>query len=198
MKNRKRKPNRLARLTRAIKLNFLKLLRAPGGAHKVSTGFAIGFGLELIVISTASLIYLVFYPIVRLSGGSMPAAIVGNVVGKLTFLPIILMPLAKQIGSWILPAHSMGQGPVHESAWMELFRGNWSAVSELLLGGLDILTGMSVFGLILGFISYFIVKFFYVRALHRRHERRVEKRRQAANASGAATAPVLIRKTSQS
>ncbi|PZT56629.1 DUF2062 domain-containing protein [Paenibacillus silvae] len=198
MKNRKRKPNRLARLTRAMKLNFLKLLRAPGGAHKVSTGFAIGFGLELIVISTASLIYLVFYPIVRLSGGSMPAAIVGNVVGKLTFLPIVLMPLAKQIGSWILPAHSMGQGPVHESAWLELFRGNWSAVSELLLGGLDILTGMSVFGLILGIISYFVVKFFYVRALHRRHERRVEKRRQAANASGAATAPVLIRKTSQS
>ncbi|WP_427051727.1 DUF2062 domain-containing protein [Paenibacillus sp. TC-CSREp1] len=198
MKNRKRKSNRLARLTRAMKLNFLKLLRAPGGAHKVSTGFAIGFGLELIVISTASLIYLVFYPIVRLSGGSMPAAIVGNVVGKLTFLPIVLMPLAKQIGSWILPAHSMGQGPVHESAWLELFRGNWSAVSELLLGGLDILTGMSVFGLILGFISYFVVKFFYVRALHRRHERRVEKRRQAANASGAATAPVLIRKTSQS
>ncbi|WP_342555688.1 DUF2062 domain-containing protein [Paenibacillus sp. FSL R7-0652] len=198
MKNQKRKPNRMARLTRAIKLNFLKLLRAPGGAHKVSTGFAIGFGLELIVISTASLIYLVFYPIVRLSGGSMPAAIVGNVVGKLTFLPIILMPLAKQIGSWMLPSHSMGQGPMHESAWMELFHGNWSAVSELLLGGLDILAGMSVLGLILGFISYFVVKFFYVRALYRRHERRLEKRRQAANASSAGTAPVLIRKTSQS
>ncbi|KAA8787010.1 DUF2062 domain-containing protein [Paenibacillus polysaccharolyticus] len=198
MKNQKRKPNRMARLTRAMKLNFLKLLRAPGGAHKVSTGFAIGFGLELIVISTASLIYLVFYPIVRLSGGSMPAAIVGNVVGKLTFLPIILMPLAKQIGSWILPAHSMGQGPMHESAWRELFHGNWSAVSELLLGGLDILAGMSVLGLILGFVSYFVVKYFYVRALHRRHERRLEKRRQAANASGLSTASVLIRKTSQS
>lgn len=110
MKNQKRKPNRMARLTRAIKLNFLKLLRAPGGAHKVSTGFAIGFGLELIVISTASLIYLVFYPIVRLSGGSMPAAIVGNVVGKLTFLPIILMPLAKQIGSWIFAFPQYGSG----------------------------------------------------------------------------------------
>lgn len=196
MNSQKSKANRFARLTRALKLNFLKLLRAPGGAHKVSTGFAIGFGLELIVISTASLIYLVFYPIVRLSGGSLPAAIVGNVIGKLTFLPILLMPLAKQIGSWILPAHSMGQGPVHESAFMELFRGNWSALSELLLGGLDILAGMSVFGVILGFISYFVVKFFYVRALRRRHERRLEKRRLAALSPGAA--PVLIRKTSQS
>ncbi|WP_440119031.1 DUF2062 domain-containing protein [Paenibacillus sp. QZ-Y1] len=192
----KRKTNRFARLTRALKLNFLKLLRAPGGAHKVSTGFAIGFGLELIVISTASLIYLLFYPIVRLSGGSMPAAIVGNVMGKLTFLPIILMPLAKQIGSWMLPAHSMGQGPVHESAFMELFRGNWSAVSELLLGGLDILAGMSVLGVILGVISYFIVKFFYVRALKRRYERRLEKRRQAA--MSLTPAAMLIRKTSQS
>lgn len=196
MNSQKSKANRFARLTRALKLNFLKLLRAPGGAHKVSTGFAIGFGLELIVISTASLIYLVFYPIVRLSGGSLPAAIVGNVIGKLTFLPILLMPLAKQIGSWILPAHSMGQGPVHESALMELFRGNWSALSELLLGGLDILAGMSVFGVILGSISYFVVKFFYVRALRRRHERRLEKRRQAAMSPG--PAPVLIRKTSQS
>ncbi|MCG7382378.1 DUF2062 domain-containing protein [Paenibacillus sp. ACRRY] len=196
MNSQKSKANRFARLTRALKLNFLKLLRAPGGAHKVSTGFAIGFGLELIVISTASLIYLVFYPIVRLSGGSLPAAIVGNVIGKLTFLPILLMPLAKQIGSWILPAHSMGQGPVHESAFMELFRGNWSALSELLLGGLDILAGMSVFGVILGSISYFVVKFFYVRALRRRHERRLEKRRLAAMSPG--PAPVLIRKTSQS
>ncbi|HBU81677.1 DUF2062 domain-containing protein [Paenibacillus sp. UMB7766-LJ446] len=192
----KSKNSRFARLTRALKLNFLKLLRAPGGAHKVSTGFALGFGLELIVISTASLVYLVFYPIVRLSGGSLPAAIVGNVVGKLTFLPIILMPLAKQIGSWILPAHSMGQGPVHESAFMELFRGNWSALSELLLGGLDILAGMSVFGVILGVISYFVVKFFYVRALKRRFERRLEKRKQAAMSPTPAS--VLIRKTSQS
>ncbi|WP_145318353.1 DUF2062 domain-containing protein [Paenibacillus xylanexedens] len=196
MNTQKRKINRWVRLTRAMKLNFLKLLRAPGGAHKVSTGFAIGFGLELIVISTASLIYLIFYPIVRLSGGSMPAAIVGNVIGKLTFLPIILMPLAKQIGSWILPAHSMGQGLVHESAFMELFRGNWSAVSELLLGGLDILAGMSVFGIILGVISYFIVKFFYVRALNQRYERRLEKHRQADMAS--ISPPVLIRKPSQS
>lgn len=117
-------------------------------------------------------------------------------IGKLTFLPIILMPLAKQIGSWILPAHSMGHGPVHESAFMELFRGNWSAVSELLLGGLDILAGMSVFGVILGVISYFVVKFFYVRALNRRYERRLEKRRQADIAS--VSPPVLIRKPSQS
>ncbi|MFS0856657.1 DUF2062 domain-containing protein [Paenibacillus taichungensis] len=192
----KSKNSRFARLTRALKLNFLKLLRAPGGAHKVSTGFALGFGLELIVISTASLVYLVFYPIVRLSGGSLPAAIVGNVVGKLTFLPIILMPLAKQIGSWILPSHSMGQGLVHESAFMELFRGNWSALSELLLGGLDILAGMSVFGVILGVISYFVVKFFYVRALNRRFERRLEKRKKEAMSPTSAS--VLIRKTSQS
>ncbi|MDQ0170155.1 DUF2062 domain-containing protein [Paenibacillus tundrae] len=195
MSNQKNKNTRFARLHRAMKLNFLKLLRAPGGAHKVSTGFAIGFGLELIVISTASLIYLVFYPIVRLSGGSLPAAIVGNVVGKLTFLPIILMPLAKQIGSWILPAHRMGNGIVHESAWMELFRGNWSALSELLLGGLDILAGMSIFGATLGLISYFVVKFFYVRALKRRYERRLEKRHQAASSPSTA---MLIRKPSQS
>ncbi|CAH1211841.1 DUF2062 domain-containing protein [Paenibacillus sp. JJ-223] len=196
MNTQKRKSTRLARLGRALKLNFVKLLRAPGGAHKVSIGFALGFGLELIVISTASLIYLAFYPIVRLSGGSLPAAIVGNVIGKLTFLPILLMPLAKQIGSWILPAHGMGQGALHENAFMELFRGNWFALKELLLGGLDILAGMSVFGVLLGFVSYFVVKILYVRALRRRHERRLEKRRQAA--ASHTPASLLIRKQPQS
>lgn len=34
MNTQKRKTNRWVRLTRAMKLNFLKLLRAPGGAIK--------------------------------------------------------------------------------------------------------------------------------------------------------------------
>src|SRR6478672_4923834 len=103
MSIKQRKFNFFQRLGRAFKLNFLKLLRSPGGAKKVSLGFAIGFGLEMLVISTASLIYILFVPIVKLAKGSLPASIIGNVIGKLSFLPVILLPIAKQIGNIIFP-----------------------------------------------------------------------------------------------
>lgn len=171
----KKKYNMFQNIWRAIRLNFIKLLRAPGGVKKISLGFAIGFGLEMIVISTASLVYLVFYPIVRLSGGSLPAAIVGNVVGKLTFLPIVLMPFAKQVGAWIYPSHypvHVRGGRLHEHSFMELFHGNWSVFRDLLHGGLHILIGMSIFGVVLGIISYFVIQVLYNRSLHKRLEKR--------------------------
>ncbi len=98
-KQSKKKYNVFQNIWRAIRLNFIKLLRAPGGVKKISLGFAIGFALEMIVISTASLVYLVFYPVVRLSGGSLPAAIVGNVVGKLTFFADCADAVRQAIGS---------------------------------------------------------------------------------------------------
>src|SRR3954471_17905961 len=90
------------RVARVFKLNFIKLFRSPGGAKKVSLGFAIGFGLEMLVISSASLIYILFVPIVRLAKGSLPASIIGNVIGKLTLLPVILLPFARKLGKLIL------------------------------------------------------------------------------------------------
>ncbi len=96
MSIKQKKYNLFQRIGRAFKLNFIKLLRSPGGAKKVSLGFALGFGLEMLVISTASLIYILFVPIVRLAKGSLPASIIGNVIGKLTLLPVILLPFAKK------------------------------------------------------------------------------------------------------
>ncbi|MDO7905664.1 DUF2062 domain-containing protein [Paenibacillus sp. JX-17] len=185
MKKKNNKHNFAARIIRALRLNFIKLLRAPGGVKKISLGFSIGFGLEMVVISTASLIYLLFYPIVRLSGGSLPAAIIGNVIGKLTFLPIVLMPLAKKLGEQLYPSHG---GPrFREHSWTELFSGNWSVLYDILHGGLHILIGMSVFGLIFGVISYFVIQVLYNRAHHRRMEkRRVSRSRRAAKAAVAA------------
>src|SRR4051794_4376026 len=103
MNKKHKKHNFFQRIGRAFKLNFLKLLRSPGGAKKVSLGFAIGFGLEMVVLSTASLIYIVFLPMVRIARGSLPAAIIGNVIGKLSFLPVLLLPLAKKIGKLVYP-----------------------------------------------------------------------------------------------
>ncbi|MBE9914477.1 DUF2062 domain-containing protein [Paenibacillus donghaensis] len=167
----KKKYNLFHKFSRKIKFNMIKLFRSPGGARKVSLGFAVGFGMEMVVISTGSLVYLVFYPAVRLSGGSLPAAIIGNVIGKLTFLPIILLPFAKKIGEWLFPKRMIAV-PMHEHAWRNLMHGDFTIFKHLLQGGLHVLIGMSVFGLVLGVASYFVVQYLY----NQRKRHRLSKR----------------------
>jgi uncharacterized protein (DUF2062 family) len=169
MKKRK-KYNWIQKIIRSLQCNYKKLLRSPGGARKVALGFAIGFGLEMIVISTASLIYLLFYPIVKLSRGSLPAAIIGNVIGKLTFLPVILLPFAKKLGEWIYPAQT-GQTQFREHSFTELFSGNFQVLRDILYGGLHVLIGMTIFGAILGAISYFVIYYLY-----EKHKEKKQKR----------------------
>lgn len=73
------------RMWRMLKFQYYKLLRSPEGAKKVSLGFAIGFGLEMLVIYTASLVYVIFYPIVRLVKGSFPARLLAILLEKYRF-----------------------------------------------------------------------------------------------------------------
>lgn len=160
MSKKNKKYNFFQRLGRAFKLNFIKLFRSPGGAKKVSLGFAIGFGLEMLVISSASLIYILFIPIVRLSKGSLPAAIIGNVVGKLTFLPVILLPFAKKLGKIIYPM-KVNIGHSSPFSFHRLMQGDFSGLISILHGGIHVLIGMTIFGIVSGFISYFIVHYFY-------------------------------------
>ena len=171
-----KKYNFFQRLGRAFKLNFLKLLRSPGGAKKVSLGFAIGFGLEMLVISTASLIYILFVPIVRLAKGSLPASIIGNVIGKLTLLPVILLPFARKLGKLIIPMRvKIGQNQSGSFSFQNLLHGDFHSLISLIHGGFHALIGMTIFGVILSVISYFIVHYFYEKERINRLKRRRSK-----------------------
>lgn len=165
-----KKYNFFQRLSRALKLNFIKLFRSPGGAKKVSLGFAIGFGLEMLVISSASLIYILFVPIVRTAKGSLPAAIIGNVVGKLSFLPVLLLPFAKKIGKLVYPM-KVSIGHRTGFSFRNLMHGDFSSLISILHGGLHVIIGMTIFGAALGILSYFIVHFFYEREKAKRLNR---------------------------
>lgn len=175
MKTKPKKYKFFQRIGRSFKLNFLKLLRSPGGANKVSLGFALGFGLEMLVISTASLVYIFFVPIVRLAKGSLPAAIIGNVIGKFTFLPVILLPFAKKIGRLIIPMNVKINHSIPFS-FQNLLHGNFRGITSLIHGGIHIIIGMLVLGTVLGAISYFIVHYFYEKEKARRLKRSHEKR----------------------
>jgi uncharacterized protein (DUF2062 family) len=172
MKVAKKKYNFFEKIRRKFKLNFIKLLRSPGGAKKVSLGFAIGLGLEMLVISTAALVYILFIPIVRLAKGSLPASIIGNVIGKLTFLPVILLPFAKKIGKLIFPV-KVKVGHQTPFSFQNLLHGDFQSILSLLHGGLHVLIGMTIFGIVLGIIAYFVVHYLY----DKEKMRRITKRR---------------------
>lgn len=160
MSAKQKKYNFFQRIGRVFKLNFIKLFRSPGGAKKVALGFAIGFGLEMLVISSASLIYVLFIPIVRLAKGSLPAAIIGNVIGKLSFLPVILIPFARTIGKLIFPM-KVNIGHSTPFSFQTLLHGDFSGLISILHGGVHVLLGMTIFGIVLGTASYFVVYYFY-------------------------------------
>lgn len=161
---------------RTFRLNYLKLLRSPGGAKKVSLGFAIGFGLEMLVISTASLIYILFVPIVRLAKGSLPASIIGNVIGKLSFLPVILLPFARKLGKVIYPM-KVKVGHTVPFSFHDLMHGDFRGLLNIVHGGVHVLIGMTIFGIVFGFIAYFVVYYLY----EREKTKRILKRRHKEN-----------------
>jgi len=179
-KNQK-KYNFIQRIGRLFKLNFIKLLSSTGGAKKVSLGFAIGFGLEMLVISTASLVYILFVPIVRLSKGSLPASIIGNVIGKLTFLPVLLLPFAKKLGKIIYPI-KVRVGHQTDFSFQKLLHGDFHGILSLLHGGVHVLIGMTIFGIVFGIIAYFVVHYFYEKERTRRLKKRRSKDANRKNA----------------
>lgn len=175
-----KKYNFFQRLGRVFKLNFIKLFRSPGGAQKVSLGFALGFGLEMLVISTASLIYILFIPIVRLAKGSLPAAVIGNVIGKLSFLPVLLLPIAKKVGKLIFPM-KVKLGHSTPFSFQNLLHGDFRSLISVLHGGVHVLIGMIILGIVLSFISYFIVHYFYEKEKNKRITRSRDKHANRKN-----------------
>lgn len=167
----------LQKIQRMLKLNFTKLLRSPEGGHKVALGFAIGFGLEMLVISTVGLIYVLLIPIVRLTKASLSAAIIGNLIGKASLLPVILLPFAVKIGRLVYPGRVRIGQHLRRFSFTDLLHGDFHGLMNLLYGGIHMWIGMVILGSLLGFFSYFIVNFLYEKERNRRIKKRQTNRR---------------------
>jgi uncharacterized protein (DUF2062 family) len=146
------------KLGRIFKLQYVKLIRSPGGAKKVALGFAIGFGLEMLVLPTLSIIYLLFYPIARLTRTPLSVSVIGNVICKLTFLPVVFLPFAHNIGRFMVKINPH------------------SHIPRSIIIYLQTLWGMTISGLILGILSYLVVYFLYTASLKLRLKKRENKR----------------------
>ncbi|MEH7459042.1 group-specific protein [Bacillus pseudomycoides] len=166
------------RIWRVLKFYYYNLLRSPEGARKVSLGFAIGFGLEMLVIYTASLVYLMFYPIVRLAKGSFPAAVIGNLIGKISFLPVFLFPVGYALGKFLYPFEVK---IIHHKPYTisDLFSSNiFTMLKSLLQSEVYVLIGMTILGAVFGVISYFVVYYLYEKNRKLRLKKRKKRVRE--------------------
>lgn len=144
-----------------MKYQLLKLLRSPAGAKQVATGFAIGFGLEMLLPYTLYIGYILMAPFIFLKPfrGLLPPVVVGNVIGKVSLLPALLVPLAIKV------SHQVFAKPRHVTR-----------IHEMLMTYQRTLLVLSGFGVVLGIVSYYLVYFMYQSFRKKRMNRRKERR----------------------
>lgn len=151
---------RLEQLRRWLKYKYMMLIRAKGGASIVAMGFAIGLAIEMFTLPTLGIAFILIFPLCYLLRGNLPAALIGFVVGKVIYIPM-MYPNSK-VGGWILPDHLSFHLPVVPE-WF----------NHLLLTNLKLIVGGMVDGAILGMICYYPIKY----SLNTFKAKRKEKRK---------------------
>lgn len=145
----------MRRISRWLKYHYLKLLRVPGAPHFIAKGFAIGMFVEFITLPTLGLAFLLIFPLTRLFAGSLPAALIGFLLGKL-LLPFFLAINVHVGNLWL--------------GYDTLAKQFEEAISLQLLKqfGLPLILGSAINGAIIAIIGYFIVKILLIRYQNKR------------------------------
>ncbi|MFC5530128.1 DUF2062 domain-containing protein [Cohnella yongneupensis] len=161
---------RLRTTWRWLKYKYLMLMRAKGGASMVAMGFAIGIAVEMFTLPTLGFAFILIFPLVYVLKGNFPAALIGFVIGKLIYIPMIYPN--RKVGAWVLPSHLS----FHYS-----FLPEW--VNNLLLENLKLIVGGIIDGALLGLLCYFPIKMSINGFKAKRKEkRRLNRARADANA----------------
>jgi len=138
--------SRLQSLIRWLKYKYVMLLRAKGGASIVAMGFAIGIAVEMFTLPTLGVAFVLIFPLCFLLRGNLPAALIGFVIGKVIYIPM-MYPNSK-VGGWILPKHLSIHIPIVPE-WL----------NHLLLTNLKLIVGGMVDGALLGLLCYFPIRY---------------------------------------
>jgi uncharacterized protein len=137
--------HRLRSISRWLKYKYMMLLRAKGGASIVAMGFAIGLAIEMFTLPTLGFAFVLIFPLCYMLRGNLPAAIIGFMVGKVIYLPMIYPN--SRVGAWILPKNLSFHFPIFPE-WF----------NHLLVSNLQLIVGGMVDGIILGLLFYFPIK----------------------------------------
>ncbi|MFC4305026.1 DUF2062 domain-containing protein [Cohnella boryungensis] len=155
--------HRLQLLRRWLKYKYMLLLRAKGGASMVAMGFAVGVAVEMFTLPTLGFAFVLIFPLCYMLRGNLPAALIGFVVGKVIYIPM-MYPNSK-VGGWILPKHLS----IHLSIFPE-----W--MNHLLLTNLKLIVGGMVDGAILGMLCYFPIRYSLEAYKAKRKDRKKQSR----------------------
>jgi hypothetical protein len=112
------------------------------GAAKVARGFAVGFGLEIILPYTVYLGYLLLYPLIILFRTTLPPVLIGNMICKVTLLPLFLIPLGNKLSRYI---------PISKPYFMP----------KLIFKYLKTLLGLSICAVVIGLLAYVVIFVLY-------------------------------------
>lgn len=147
-------------IIRWFKYKYLLLTRAKGGAAKAAMGFSIGLAVEMFTLPTFGLAFFLIFPLVYALGGSLAAALIGFVFGKIIYIPVAFVNA--KVGSLVVPDRL--------NEWIS-FMPPW--IEKALYMNAKLIAGGMIDGIILGVLAYYPVK--YALELFRR--RRAERKR---------------------
>ncbi|WP_035155902.1 DUF2062 domain-containing protein [Cohnella thermotolerans] len=164
--------NRLRKLPRWLKYQYVKLLRAKGGATVVAMGFAIGLFVEMFNLPTYGTSFLLIFPLNYLLRGSFAAALVGFLFGKMIYIPMSFLN-AKMAGA-VLPKHFA----VQISFLPDL-------INHALLLNLKLIVGGIINGAILGLLFFFPIRYSVNAFKRKRRERRKLSRAKTVETNAA-------------
>lgn len=155
--------NKLRKLPRWLKYQYVKLLRAKGGASVVAMGFAIGLFVEMFNLPTYGTSFVLVFPLNYVLRGSFAASLVGFLFGKLIYIPMAF--LNNEMAKSVLPK---------DFAVNISFLPNY--INHFLLMNLKLIVGGVIDGAILGLLVYFPIRFSINVFKRRRREKRKQMR----------------------
>jgi len=146
---------------RRIRLEYLKLLRTKGAPSIVAKGFALGVFLEFITLPTLGIAFFLLYPLNLLFRGSLPAALIGYLMGKV-ILPVFLY-INYTLGNRLIGGSKQAVGSLR---WHDFT--SWHMWKEK---GLAFFVGSAIVGAVVAVVGYVLVYWALI-SYRRRKERR--------------------------
>lgn len=153
-------------MLRWFKLKFVQLQREKNGASIAARGFAIGLAIEMFTLPTFGLAFLLIFPLVYIMRASLVGALIGFVLGKVIYMPMLLINQA--VGKWALSSDIRHYILTHLPPYL----------ATPLRFSLELIIGGMMVGAVLGIISYFLVLFMLKFAANKRKEKRQRRRKQ--------------------
>ncbi|RXT02872.1 DUF2062 domain-containing protein [Ammoniphilus sp. CFH 90114] len=154
----------IRKLTRIIRLQYLKLIRAQGATSLIARSFAIGLFIEFITLPTMGLAFLMLFPLIKWFRGSFPVSLIGFTLGKL-IVPFFLV-LNYKVGAMLFNQ----QGALMMESFFTL-----DSIKE---HGLVFLTGSALDGLGMAIVCYGLVYAGLVMYRKRKEIRRLQRQVQ--------------------